>query len=1322
MSQGFRGGPGRWCPNCGTRASPSAVTCVACGLELASRVARDLEGANGSIYALRERRDALEADLAAVSESLEQWTAYRDRIVETIAPAPAPAAHVADAAPWAAVPLPRGFVPEPLGAPAEACVDPPAEHAAPAAPAAVAELQPGSWVAPAAAPIAAAVASQPAPRARPERRLSAAALLGVAGAALVIIAGIVFVAASWATYESWARGLILLVFAATFAAIADLATRRDFATIGGALGVVGAGFVGVAVYAFGSTETRIAPYTTPIALVVASAAGLALAARRIKAVGGAAAGGTVLAGLALSIELAARAPGGTENMARYVIGASLAGAAVFASRPLWRTPAQRGIVAWGGVALAYTGIPFALGLSSRLTERPALAAVAMALSLAAVAAVAWWRPRWASGVLTAFVTALAPLVTFNLAPSGSSAWEFALTGALAAASAALWRAPAAWRRGGVYGLVPGAIATALVAIVASMSATLGVIVRSGGDLFQGWYWGLPELHGGALLVAAGALWLLARGEPHAEMRRAYADFGAGVWAFAVVMTAGGLARYVAPYGGEGGAAMVAGAAVAWAGWRAWGRRMQRPLLIAGLYVAFLGAVPAGLALGGPQEPESAAHLAWAIASAVAVALALIAGSWRYAPSAAGAVLAISWFAPIAAWRVTGDEAWSFATAAGVAVASLAVALAVRGPARRWVAGGSIPAAVAGVAMAISGAVGALATNYVPGSDVWARDPWAAGVPWWGVVSLALLGIGGVVASRLAAPERRAPLAALAATPSLVGLAVMAANAALLAVDPRAPWSGAVLLGALLLALGATRAPLLRAASAPVAWAAVGLTAAHAAIALTRLADAQPRWPLLGALGVMVGIGAGASVRWPRFAAMPTIAVGSLIAPAALWSVNPRFSVAAVVAATVIVAWTARFLAGQWRLWVLGGGSLVMLSAAASFWLPLHAAARAWSDAGAGVHIGWAPWELAALVGLVAALLAWPAAWRHAAWIAVGGLVLAAGLVAWPVGWIALGALGVVGVEAGERWHGRSGLGRGQGVALSLAALTWAVTSSWEFAIALGALAATVLFAAVRAPRGSLAGLGFATAAPLLGGFALGNGIAELGLAHGAAAVWGTGAALTMTLLMLAAKVDPDPALRAPWLLAFISIVGPAATGRLALAGVALLLASVAWFALRMVGGPRWARWVGIGVVTPATVLLLAAARIDVIEAYTAVPAVTLVGFGVWWLHARDTVRTHTALMPGLAMALVPSYIALAVDPGNLMRPVVLAVAALGLAVVGVWRGWFAPLLGTAVTSVAIAISQLVVDNALVPRFVSFAFIGGVLLALGFTAEKIRAMR
>ena len=89
---------------------------------------------------------------------------------------------------------------------------------------------------------------------------------------------------------------------------------------------------------------------------------------------------------------------------------------------------------------------------------------------------------------------------------------------------------------------------------------------------------------------------------------------------------------------------------------------------------------------------------------------------------------------------------------------------------------------------------------------------------------------------------------------------------------------------------------------------------------------------------------------------------------------------------------------------------------------------------------------------------------------------------------------------------------------------------------------------------------------------------------------------------------------------------------------------------------------------------------------------------------------------------MPSYLALFAQPQTLARPLALVFAALVLAIVGVARRWFAPLLATALTAVVLAVGQIAAHDALVPKWVSFAFVGGVILALGLVAERISKMR
>jgi hypothetical protein len=114
--------------------------------------------------------------------------------------------------------------------------------------------------------------------------------------------------------------------------------------------------------------------------------------------------------------------------------------------------------------------------------------------------------------------------------------------------------------------------------------------------------------------------------------------------------------------------------------------------------------------------------------------------------------------------------------------------------------------------------------------------------------------------------------------------------------------------------------------------------------------------------------------------------------------------------------------------------------------------------------------------------------------------------------------------------------------------------------------------------------------------------------------------------------------------------------------------------------------------------------------------------GLWWMRREARIRTYFALAPGLGTALVPSYLALALDPGVVGRALALIGAAVVLAAVGVALRWFAPLLATALTAVVVAASQIFVDNSLAPIWANVGVIGGVFFALALLAERIKSMR
>lgn len=122
---------------------------------------------------------------------------------------------------------------------------------------------------------------------------------------------------------------------------------------------------------------------------------------------------------------------------------------------------------------------------------------------------------------------------------------------------------------------------------------------------------------------------------------------------------------------------------------------------------------------------------------------------------------------------------------------------------------------------------------------------------------------------------------------------------------------------------------------------------------------------------------------------------------------------------------------------------------------------------------------------------------------------------------------------------------------------------------------------------------------------------------------------------------------------------------------------------------------------------------------------------MWWIAEAAAVVTVLSFPRVAAQAAWVIAPALAIMAGLGPAPIgwmglavagLVAFAALALAIIGVARRWFAPLLATALTAVLLAVGQIVVHDALVPKWVAFALVGGVILALGLVAERISKMR
>jgi len=361
-----------------------------------------------------------------------------------------------------------------------------------------------------------------------------------------------------------------------------------------------------------------------------------------------------------------------------------------------------------------------------------------------------------------------------------------------------------------------------------------------------------------------------------------------------------------------------------------------------------------------------------------------------------------------------------------------------------------------------------------------------------------------------------------------------------------------------------------------------------------------------------------------------------------------------------------------------------------------------------------PWAGATAVTAFAATMAWRPARQVAGWVAVPFLVLASASLPVVVAALALAVLG--GVAAYRPWLTRST--PESALALPVVGLGWAAQSDGALAAVAGVIAAIALWTAVSDERRRQTWT--LVVSPLAAALAMVWLIGALGGSDDLAVTMAAGAALSMPVLARVWGVEPRM-VRAVVLVSVATVLMPVLASTLTTAGIITLMAGAAWLALAVLG-VRAARWVSIGVLSFGAMLLLIDANVQVIEAYTAVPAVSVLGVGLWWMYGNPQVHSMRALGPGLTLALVPSFLALVLQPGSLMRTLILTAATVAMALAGVLLKWFAPILATAVTAVVVAVAQIVVGDNIAVRVASFAVVGVLLLVIATTYEKLKELR
>jgi len=375
---------------------------------------------------------------------------------------------------------------------------------------------------------------------------------------------------------------------------------------------------------------------------------------------------------------------------------------------------------------------------------------------------------------------------------------------------------------------------------------------------------------------------------------------------------------------------------------------------------------------------------------------------------------------------------------------------------------------------------------------------------------------------------------------------------------------------------------------------------------------------------------------------------------------------------------------------------------------------------------------AVMVGVLAlAIVAGPVAW-HAhlpdvvVWLAavvtgvgalvLGGGVVAAGLDAWQR-W-ALLVVGLLAVAMATGWLAHDAMGTLLGSAVTLAVVAvlrvggvraddGPVSDAWDSEDVVGSgidlLVGVVGVVAAAAVGASLAGV--LEAPPLVVAV-----LAAVGVALAAEAwlrrpvpAWLAMSVIgiaDLTIVAIALGMDHALAAAAAGLVAALGLLGAATVDRQRPFGVA-----VAWAS-------------GHGVL--AALLLRADPGIGIPEVWTSGPAIALLALGAMRL-AQDADSRSTVLIPGLAVGLVPTLVAVLVDPSDVWRVVALAVVGTVLLVAGSVAKVSAPVLAGALAVVVLLLTQSLVLIRALPAIGVFAVFGvlGVLLVIASATYERR---
>jgi hypothetical protein len=593
---------------------------------------------------------------------------------------------------------------------------------------------------------------------------------------------------------------------------------------------------------------------------------------------------------------------------------------------------------------------------------------------------------------------------------------------------------------------------------------------------------------------------------------------------------------------------------------------------------------------------------------------------------------------------------------------------------------------------------------------------------WSIVGLAALGLAAMAARKWGETPTFLGLVETLGGAAWVGAA--AAATALTAVA----WHGSTaLIPVAAIAYSGIAAATARIWSRPVAsWAVGGMATAWltlvSLVGLVTLARKDVDWwQGVGAASVVVVVLAALGYWWPRVTLGSAALLGSLLAVLSVVAKDASTIEVAFVAvvATAVLVWTAALVRTDARLPLrLGTVAVGALAPVAVIAVAGLAIARLVSVAVRDDRGTTSAWGAGIAVAAFAALLSLRAVRRVLTWVAVPFLVVASASLPGHLTWLALGAIAAGALAAYHYAGPRLHLSADAAMVTAMFACVWSARADGSLALMTGVATAMAVSIAAR-HHGALKGRAL-WLAPVTGAISAGMGAAALGFGVGVALAAAMIGALGVSIGCAAAGLDRKLAVT-PTVVGIATVVIPLVSPAATRSGVALIIAGAGWLALAVL---KWApgRWMSSGVLSLGTALVLVGAHVTVIEAYVAVPAITVLAIGLWWLADDPEVRTFRALGPGLAVGLIPSLIALAMDPAHLARTLALTGATVALAIVGVAFRWFAPILATCVTAVTVSFTQVFASEQIVPRWVSFGVVGSLLLAIAATYEKLKKLR